>query len=292
MTLNKACPRYDTSALALAQALALAAALFCFAAAAQADPNVEGSFVANGETVELPYVYVWAREEGFYDADDPTYTLFFVGRELSAREIGNSVWDAPWIEIGVTESDEFSDGPEVQVYTQSIRMSADAGGNTSGGNYPEIELQGLGTDQISGRVWHAETQTSFDDSYIYDLSFKAALFDPDAPIGDPLPEGGGEPGAAYLKWVEVLHSGDIEALKNILPAGLAEQLSSVSEEEAEEEVGFMRSMTPIKVAIQNGSIDGDEAYLNVQGEIDGEILDLKVTMSRMGEFWIPVETSM
>jgi len=171
-------------------------------------------------------------------------------------------------------------------------MSADAGGNTSGGNYPEIELKGLGTDQISGRVWHAETQTSFDDSYIYDLKFQAALFDPDALIGDPLPEGGGAPGAAYLKWVEVLHSGDSEALKNILPAELAEQLSSVSEEEAEEEVGFMRSMTPIKVAIQNGSIDGDEAYLNVQGEIDGEILDLKVTMSRMGEFWIPVETSM
>ena len=272
----------------------LVAAVF-FAAAiatARADTPVQGSFVANGEAVELPHVYIWPKEEGFYDADDPTYTILFVGRELSPREIGRSVWDAPWVEIGITQTDEFGEGPALQVYTQTIRMSADSAGTISGGNYPEIEINGLDGDRVSGHVWHSETQTSFDDSYQYDLTFEATLFDPNAPIGEPLPADGGEPGAAYLNWVKVIHSGDMAALMAIIPPELAEQMNSAPEEEVEEQLYWMKAMTPTEVTVTGGSIDGDEAYLDVQGKMDGEMLDLEVTMSRTGEFWIPTNTSM
>ena len=127
----------------LAGVAALLAAFLSSVPAFADDPSVEGNLVANGEPVELPYVYIWAEEKGFYNDDDPTWTLFFVGRPLSAREIGETVWDAPWIEIGMTQTRGQEDDAELQVYTQSIRMSADSGGNLSGGTYPEFEIQGL-----------------------------------------------------------------------------------------------------------------------------------------------------
>jgi hypothetical protein len=260
--------------------------------AAADSATVSGVLTANGETVELPHVYVWPEKEGFYDASDPTWNILFVSRELGAREIGEHIWDAAWVHIGITETAEFTDTPTVQVYIQSIKLSPDAGGNISGGTYPEIEVEAIDTERISGRVWHTETQESFDDTYSYDFTFSAPLSDPDAPIGDPLPAGGGEPGRAYLKWIEVVHSGDLDALRSIVPPEMVEQLDSASAEEAQEQIGFMQEMTPADVRILGGSTDGEIALLEIEGMMDGEKVTGEIEMTRMGEFWMPTRSSM
>jgi len=257
------------------------------------EASVKGSFVVNGNPVDVPYVYVWREKKGFYKDDDPAWTILFVGRKLKATEIGDPVWDAAWIELGVTESSGYSDeGPKLQVYSQSLRLSSDSGGNISGGTYPQIKLDGLQTGAISGHVWHEETQEFFDDQYFYDLTFNTAISDPDAPIGDVLPEGGGAPGQAYLKWVETLQTGDMDKLLAIVPQELAEQLTSAPREEAEEQIDFMRSMTPSGVRILSGSSDGETAILKIEGELDGETVNAEITMTKMGEFWVPTKTSM
>ena len=143
--------------------------------ATAADATVKGSLAANGETVELPHVYMWAEDKGFYDPADPTWNLLFVERALKPQEIGEHIWDAAWVQIGITQTAEFTDQPELRVYSQSIRFASDSGGNVSGGTYPKIELQGLGSDAVSGRVWHVEPQKSFDDSYQYDFSFSTSI---------------------------------------------------------------------------------------------------------------------
>ena len=124
------------------------------------------------------------------------------------------------------------------------------------------------------------------------FSFSAPISDPDAPIGDLLPAGGGEPGEAYLKWVESIHSGDIEKLKSIVPVEMAAQFDQVSAEEAREEVEFMKLMTPTDVSILSGSSDGETAILKIEGTLEGETVPAEVTMSKMGGFWIPTNTSM
>jgi len=257
------------------------------------EASVTGSFVVNGNAVELPYVYVWREKKGFYNDDDPTWTILFVGRKLKPTEVGDPVWDAAWIELGLTESSGYSeDGPELRVYSQSIRLSPDGGGNISGGTYPNIELNGLDTGAVSGHIWHEETQEFFDDQYRYDLSFATTISDPDAPIGEVLPEGGGVPGQAYLRWVETLQTGDLDKLVAIVPAELAEQMTSAPREEAEEQIDFMRSMTPTDVRILGGSSDGDTAILKIEGQLDGETVNAEVTMTRMGDYWVPTKSSM
>lgn len=256
------------------------------------DATVSGNLVANGETVELPFVYVWAEDEGFFDPADPTWTVLFVEHPLEARDLGRAVWDSAWIEIGITETDAFSDRKEVQVYAQSIKLSADAPGNLSGGEYPAIELKGLGSDRVSGRIWHAEEQQIFDDSFRYDITFSAPLSDPNAPIGELLPADGGEPGKAYLAWVEAVHAGEIEGLKSIVPAEMAAQLDAVSPEEAREEIAFMQAFTPTDVTILGGSSDGDIALLQIEGTMEGETVPAEITMEKIDGFWIPTGTSM
>ena len=161
-----------------------------------ADVTVTGSLIANGKTVELPYVYVWKNKEGFYDPNDPTWNIIFVERSLQPRELGSHVSNSAWVHIGITETKEFTEQGKLEVYTQSIKFSATAAGNVSGGNYPEIEIKSLGSDLVSGRVWHPKPQKVFDDSFQFDFAFSAPISDPNAPtvVGDPLPAGGGEPG--------------------------------------------------------------------------------------------------
>lgn len=259
---------------------------------AAADPaEVTGVLTANGAEVELPYVYVWAEKEGFYEPTDPSWTILFVEREVKQRELGTPIWDAAWVEIRVTETSEFDDQPELHVYSQTVKLSTDSGG-ISGGNYPEFKFEGLGSERISGHVYHTETQEFFDDTFTYDLTFSASLTDPNAPIGEPLPAGGGDPGRAYLKWVEAVHIGTLDALRSIVPPEMAEQLDSISAEEVQEQIEFMQFMTPTDVKVLGGSTDGEIATLDIEGMIEGETVTGKITMTRMGEFWMPTESSM
>lgn len=268
--------------------------LFHIPLAVTAQPIVNGTLTANGRMVQLPFVYVWPEKEGFYDPADPAWNILFVERELEPREIDTHPWDTAWVHIGVTDTKEFSDSgqAELQVYTQSIKFSADAPGNISGGNYPQFDIVGIGTAIITGRVWHPEPQTVFDDTYQFDISFSAPISDPDVPVGDPLSAGGGEPGQAYLTWVETIHSGEIERLKAIIPAEMVAQFDQLSAEEAREEIEFMKLMTPINVEILGGSSDGETAVLNTEGTLEGQTISVEVTMTRMGSFWIPTNTSM
>lgn len=268
--------------------------LFSLASATVAADKAEvsGVMTFNDTQIELPHVYVWTEEEGFYDSEDPVWKILFVGREVAQGDLGDPVWDAAWVEIAITRTSEFGDEPELQVYSQSIKKSADHPGNLSGGEYPKIELTGLGTDKISGRIYHEEAQEFFDDTYHYDFTFSASLSDPNAIVGEPLPSDGGEPGLAYLKWVEAVHSGDLNALRSIVPADLAEQIDSASAEEAKEQLEFFQFTTPTKVKILSGSIDGDIAILKIEGTMENEKVGAEIEMTRMGEFWIPTKTSM
>jgi len=254
--------------------------------------SVEGSFVANGVKTELSHVYVYAEKKGFYDEADPTWKLLFVEHPVEERELDDSIWDAAYIRLGITRTAEFGDEPELQIYSQDIRFSADQAGNVSGGSYPELELSEAGPDRFVGRVNHAEVQTIFDDSFQFDLSFSAPLSDPFGPIGDPLPAGGGEPGAAYLAWCDAVLAGDIERLGKLMPA---EQAAMLDDEEFQdnikEELEFMQLMTPTDLEIISGSSDGETAILHVTGMMDGEKVQGEITLTLIDGRWINTEAA-
>jgi len=258
------------------------------AATAADAPSLKGTFTVNGETKALPYVYVIPEEKGFYDEADPTFKLLLVGREVPERELDEHVWDAALIELGITKTAEFDDAPKWQVYSQNIVMDPDAAGNVSGGTYPELELTASGPDKYAGHVWTKEPIDFFGDKIAYDFTFSASVSDPDAPIGEPLPAGGGEPGKAYLAWVAALHAGDLAKLKTMVPAEMAAQFD---EADAAEGLEFMQMMTPTDIKILGGSTDGTTAILKVEGMMDGEKVAGEVTLEKMDGHWMATKSS-
>jgi hypothetical protein len=247
------------------------------------EASVSGTLRANGKTVELPYVYVFALEKGFYDESDPAWKILFVEHPIEERKLDEHIWDSAYVELSIAETAEFEDERELQVYSQNIKFAADSGGNISGGTYPEIELASAGPDRFAGRVYHPEEQKFFDDTFQYDFTFSAPLSDPDAPIGDPLPADGGEPGKAYLAWAAALHAGDIEALKALVPPEMVGQFDS---DEVKEDLEMMQAMTPTGLTVLGGSSDGKTAILQVEGVMEGEKVRGEITLEKMGELWV------
>jgi|GEM_PF-2115522 len=251
------------------------------------EASVSGTFSANGAAVELPFVYAWKLDKGFYDESDPTWKVLFVGRAVPERELDEMIFDAAYVEIGITRTAEFGDQPELQVYSQNVRLSSETG-NLSGGTYPKIELTATGPERFAGRVYHAEPQQFFDDTFQYDFTFSAPLSNPNAPIGDPLPADGGEPGAAYLAWVAAVHSGDLDRIKAMVPAEMATEMDG---EEATMALEFLAAMTPTDVKVLGGSSDGATAVLQVEGMMDGEKAKGEVTLEKIGEHWVARQSS-
>ena len=250
--------------------------------------SVSGTFTANGTAVALPFVYVWALDKGFYNDSDPAWKVLFVERAVAERELDEMVWDAAYVELGITRTAEFGEEPELQVYSQDIKLSADSGGNLSGGTYPKLVLESTGPERFAGRVYHAEPQQFFDDTFQYDFTFSAPLSNPNAPVGDPLPAGGGEPGKAYLAWVAAVHSGDLARIKALVPAEMAAQLDA---EDAKMALELLAAMTPSEVTVVGGSSDGSTAVLEVEGTMDGEKSKGEITLEKVGEHWVARSSS-
>ncbi|MBN2369003.1 MAG: hypothetical protein JXO72_00780 [Vicinamibacteria bacterium] len=257
-------------------------------AVAGEEASVSGALKVNGKTVALPYVYVYALEKGFYDENDPTWKILFVGHAVEERNLDKPVWDSAYVELGLTRTAEFGEQPELQVYSQSIRFSADAGGNISGGSYPKVEIESAGPERFAGRIYLPEEQKLFDDAFQYDFTFSAPLSDPDAPLGDPLPADGGEPGKAYLAWVAALHAGDIGRLQKLVPAEMASRFEGA---EGKQGLEMMQAMTPTEVKVLGGSSDGQTAILKVEGVMDGVKVGGEVTLERRGEHWLATKSA-
>jgi len=250
--------------------------------------SVSGTFKANGTTVELPYVYAWAQDKGFYNDSDPTWTVLFVQHPIDERKLGEMVWDSAYVEIGITKTAEFSEQPQLEVYSQNVKLSADAAGNISGGTYPTIELASTGPERFAGRIYLPEPQKIFDDTIQYDFTFSAPMSNPNAPIGEPLPAGGGEPGKAYLAWVAAVHSGDLAEVKKLVPPDMAGRLE---DDDAKDMVEMIAAMTPTAVKILGGSSDGQTAMLEVEGMMDGEKAHGTITMEKKGGLWMSTGSS-
>jgi hypothetical protein len=273
----------------IAVVLLVAGAVIVAGAATASEPaSLKGVLTANGTTVELPYVYAFPEETGFFNDADPTWTVLFVDRAIAERELDEPLWESAYIRLGITRTAEFGDQPELRVYSQDMRFSAEQPGNVSGGSYPTLELEAIGPDGVSGRVFHAEPQEIFDDTFHYDFTFSAPMSDPDAPIGDPLPAGGGEPGAAFIAWTEAIHSGDIDRLKTLVPP---EQAAMLDGPDIAEELEFMKLMTPTDIEITGGSSDGETAVLQVAGKMDGEPVKGEVTLARLEGLWVSTNAS-
>lgn len=142
-------------------------------------------------------------------------------------------------------------------------------GNGGGGGYSSaiadgFTLEAQGDGRIKGRIAFEGDELAADVSF--DLAVQAALARP----GTPLPAGGGEIGKALLAHFEAMASGDATRILAMAPPDRrAEQERMMADADSKAMLGFLAAMTPRKVVVTGGSVDGDQATLDFTGEEGG-----------------------
>lgn len=116
----------------------------------------------------------------------------------------------------------------------------------------------------------------------FDLKVESTL----ARTGTTLPADGGEPGKAVLAHFAALEKNDLEALIATAPPDQQAMMrASVTSGEAKEMFQMMRAMSPRKVKVVGGSVDGDEALVDFEGVAEGKPALGVATVVRVNGRW-------
>ncbi len=241
--------------------------------------TVKGSFTANDVKVELNHVYVYAKEHPFDEARK-AYTFCLTDKPVPYEELENmwTIDDLTYVEVSV--------GDDKSPVGQNLSHTNLEKSNISG-SAKSVEFTTFEPPHFAGRFFMTEPDEFFGDVYVFDASFTVTIPPPKAPTGKPLPEGGGEPGAFYKKYLKAVASGDIEQLRPFVPPEAADEFGGPDTAEIFE---MMQMMTPKDAKILSGTIDGEIAVLQVEAKMDDEIAHGEITMMKMGKVWTPKKT--
>jgi hypothetical protein len=168
-----------------------------------------------------------------------------------------------------------------------IDFGTDHGGGSSCGSFDDaLTLSRRDAEHVAGRFQSENGDDRI--SIEFDLTITTKVERP----GQKLPADGGEPGAAARAHFAALESGDFAKLK---AGATAEQRAMMEESEksgeAKEMFEMLRQMSPRKVRILGGNVNGDSAILDFSGEEDGQAVKGTIEMQREEGAWHVVGTS-
>lgn len=126
-----------------------------------------------------------------------------------------------------------------------------------------------------------------------DVTFDLKVESTVARAGTALPADGGEPGRAVMAHFAAIEKNDFKALMATAPPEQRKLMEASDKSgEAKEMFGMMRAMSPRKVKVLGGTVDGDEATVDFEGVADGKPTKGAATVVRIDGKWYLRGTSM
>lgn len=204
-----------------------------------------------------------------------------------------------WTEDGQFDSSdlfEFKDDAEAVSLTidideedggyagHTVRFSA---GSMSGGYNSELEA---GTALSARDEKHLAGTVKFDngDGLAADVQFDLPITKagPLPRAGTPLPADGGDPGKALKTMVDATHAGDLDKMISL---SHPERRKGIEEAkaagEADEMLKMAKLFTPKITKITGGTVDGDNAWVEFEGQEDGSAVKGTAELTRAGGKW-------
>lgn len=229
----------------------------------------------NGESVAVKHAYAKAQEHPFEEGEQ----AFLV--TLTAEPV-------PYLELDSYHGTNLqvvfgSDGAAI---SRNLFVVTDTVQTSMGGLDLDAELSSAGPEEFRGRL--SGSGEFFDDSYEIDLRFAARIPKPEE-LGEPLPAGGGEPGKAYLEWVELLATGDLDLIRSKLPAEKLQEMDELQKEfelSDAEVLEFLTLFQPTDLKVRGGLVAGETAYLDVEGKSEGEPAIGRIKMKLAEGRWV------
>ena len=154
--------------------------------------------------------------------------------------------------------------------------------NSSGSG--DFTLEANLPDHVKGSFVLAEPEEFFDQTFQFDLHFDVGRTP--APEAASLPEGGGEPGAAYLAYIEAIAAADFPKLREIMGPEGSWQFPEEDLSACKENLKWLRDGTPVTATIWKGEQRQHDAILFVEGVDRDEIRRRgRVLMGLEGDVW-------
>jgi hypothetical protein len=238
--------------------LLLPTSLLLAATAALALPpgTASGTLTVNGKVSKLQYAYATpnAKEKTVMVllADAPVPQESLTGNFGRAELAGSGKLNG--IEVEIDADRNIVSG---MIYSSELKKY---GGSFSASGMHELHATVFGAKDVEGSLRTAKEEEFFGTKWQYDATFHAAAAPPPAAKnGQPLPAGGGAPGAAYAAYLEALKSGDIAALRKAVSADRAKSMDSP---EFPKTLKMVQVMQPENVKVTGGTLDGATAMLD------------------------------
>jgi hypothetical protein len=139
-----------------------------------------------------------------------------------------------------------------------------------------LKLTQFGSDRVAGSfLYGEEVQAKFD------VAIQGKL----ERVGQPLPAGGGEAGKALLAHVAAVHSGKIDALIALSKPDRRKLLEAEKASDVADDLKYMAGMTPRNPRVLSGTLSGDTALVDFEGELDGHKVKGTADMVRVEGRW-------
>lgn len=144
--------------------------------------------------------------------------------------------------------------------------SGNGGGSSCSGDVEKgVKLTARTADRVAG-TFRMKTPGNTAD-VTFDLKVESVA----VPAGTPLPPDGGEPGKAVMEHFAAIEKNDFKALMATAQPEQAKMMAASEKSgEAKEMFKMMRDMSPRKVKVTGGTIDGDDALVDFEGVEDGK----------------------
>ena len=155
------------------------------------------------------------------------------------------------------------------------------GGSACNSDYTAaLTLTTRTADRVAGRFHLKGADDTAD--VTFDLKVESTV----APSGTPLPPDGGEPGRAVLAHFAAIEKNDFKALKALAqPDQRAMMEAAEKAGEAKEMFEMMRAMSPRKVKLVGGTVDGNDAVVDFEAVEDGKPIKGYAEVVRVGSTW-------
>jgi hypothetical protein len=163
-----------------------------------------------------------------------------------------------------------------------IDFSTGQGGGSSCDNSftPALKLTTRTAERIAGTFRLKSKSDNAD--VTFDLKVESTL----TPPGTALPPDGGEPGRAVLAHFAAIEKNDFKALMaTAAPEQRAMMAASEKSGEAKKLFEMMRAMSPRKVRVTGGTVDGESALVEFEGVEDGKPIKGTADVERIAGKW-------
>lgn len=163
------------------------------------------------------------------------------------------------------------------------------GGSISAAGMHKFDEKQFGST-IAGKLYMDKQDEFFGSTYQYSAEFSAVLGGgapakgaPAAPAGQALPAGGGDAGAAYMKYLAAMRKGDLKAIRSLVAK---KRTADMDRPDFKEMLGMIQEMMPKDVKVTGGSVSGSTATLTASGKNeDGSAAKGTITLLKEDGAW-------